>query len=77
DKENLNPKTSLKIYFLFSEKRNFFLKNQYLKNYLNGNSREPTKLLYLKTIEKAKASFKYYETILLGILIDIIKKKSS
>ena len=77
DKENLNPKSSLKIYFIFSEKSSFFLNNQYLKNYLNRNSREHAKLLYLKTIEKAKASFKYYETILLGILIDIIKKKSS
>ena len=78
DKENLNPKTSLKIYFIFSEKSSFFLKNQYLKNYLNRNSREPAKLLYLETIiKKAKASFKYYETILLGILIDIIDKKSS
>ncbi len=63
------------IYTLFSRKSLFFLNNKNLKKFLKDIL--PQKNFNLKhlTIEKAKNSFKYYETILLGMIIDIIENK--
>ncbi|MFX0038961.1 MAG: hypothetical protein ACFFCY_09700 [Promethearchaeota archaeon] len=63
------------IFPIFSRKSIFFFKNKHLKRLSKQViSQEDNNLKYL-TIEKATYSFKYYETIVLGMLIDIIENK--
>ena len=64
-----------RVFYIFSKKAFFFFKNKNLLRFTkesNSQSREDQSLL---TLDKSKTTFKYYETILLGILIDIISNK--
>jgi len=66
---------SPQIFSIFSRKSILFLKNKQLYKFLNDFSlQKDNKIKYL-IIENATYSFKYYETILLGIIIDIIENK--
>ena len=62
------------IYSIFSKYSIFLLKNYNLMRFLNEFDPQDTNILKFSTINKAKKSFKNYETILLSILIDIIEK---
>ena len=64
------------IYYVFSRKLNILMKNQNLKRFMEFKMEYKPNNKKLVTINKAKTSFKYYETILLGIIIDIINKIS-
>jgi hypothetical protein len=66
-----NNSINAKIYTIFSRKSIFFLENKHLKQYIHRKNYDLKHL----TIENARNSFKYYETILLGMIIDIIENK--
>ncbi|MFX0106541.1 MAG: hypothetical protein ACFE75_13785 [Candidatus Hodarchaeota archaeon] len=63
------------LYTIFSRKSRFILTNKNLKSLLNEF---PSKLLTglkIITLHKARNTFKYYETVVLGIIIDIVENK--
>ena len=63
------------LFYIFSNRSFFILKNNDLK-YINTEIDENIiNMANLITLEKATRSFKYYETILLGIIIDILENK--
>lgn len=57
---------------IFSEKLNPVFKNKKLKKILLDD--ETYKNIKHTIIQKAKSTFKYYETVLLGIIIRYIEK---
>jgi len=64
------------LFYVFSRKLNFLMKNQNLKKFKESKMKQNPNNMEIFTINKAKSSFKYYETILLGIIIKIINKIS-
>ncbi len=70
-----NNSITAQIYTIFSRKSIFVLKNRHLKKFLKEAIAQENNILKHLTIEKARNSFKHYETILLGIIIDIIENK--
>ncbi|MFX0188227.1 MAG: hypothetical protein ACFE8A_10875 [Candidatus Hodarchaeota archaeon] len=60
------------IYVIFSKNLSLFIPNKNLKKFLKVFNNETSRVFKLITLEKAKRSFKYYETILLGIIIYLI-----
>lgn len=68
---NLNDLKS-PIYVIFSKNLSLFIPNKNLKKFLKVFNNETSRVFKLITLEKAKRSFKYYETILLGIIIYLI-----
>ncbi|MFX1594575.1 MAG: hypothetical protein ACFFBK_00770 [Promethearchaeota archaeon] len=85
DKENLRNFYKLieenihndNLYVVFSKKSKILLPNKNLKRLINKFPFQKLTRLNILTLDKAKNSFKYYETILLGIIIDIIENKLS
>ncbi len=85
DKENLRNFYKLieenlhndNLYVVFSKKSKILLPNKNLKRLINKFPSQKLTRLNILTLDKAKNSFKYYETILLGIIIDIIENKLS
>ncbi|MCK4380894.1 MAG: hypothetical protein KAW51_07105 [Candidatus Lokiarchaeota archaeon] len=74
-KVNDNKLTNDHLYTIFSKNSTFVLPNKNLK-FLQANiSSQKLTGLKILTLGKAKKSFKYYETIVLGMIIDIIKNK--
>lgn len=76
NKENLTElinksDVEFQLYTLFSKKYLFFLNNPNLKIFLRDFT---TNNLNYFTLEKSRKYFKYYETILLGIIIDILER---
>ena len=70
-----NKLTDDRLYTIFSKNSTFVLPNKNLK-FLQANiSSQKLTGLKILTLGKAKKSFKYYETIVLGMIIDIIKNK--
>lgn len=63
------------IYSIFSRNSIFLLKNYNLLKFKKKFYPQHTNILKFLAIKKAKNSFKNYETILLGILIDVIENK--
>lgn len=63
------------IFYIFSRKSFLILKNPDLKYFLNEFDENFTSKVELITLEKSTRNFKYYETILLGSIIDIIENK--
>lgn len=63
------------IFYIFSRRNLFLLKNPDLKCFVNEFTEMPISKVELITVEKSTRNFKYYETILLGIIIDIIQNK--
>ncbi|MFX0021374.1 MAG: hypothetical protein ACFE9S_03550 [Candidatus Hermodarchaeota archaeon] len=64
-----------KIYTIFSGRSVFFFKNKHLNKFLNSFFLQKHYNLKHLIIDNARNSFKYYETILLGIIIDIIENR--
>lgn len=64
-----------RIYTIFSRKSILILKNKHIKKFLKVVAPQRTDNLKFLTIKKANYSFKYYETIVLGMIIDIIETK--
>jgi hypothetical protein len=62
-----------KLYIIFSKKLGIFLTNKKLIEFLTNLTDYKTLSSNLRILEKTKNSFKYYETILLGIIINIIE----
>ncbi|MFX0002268.1 MAG: hypothetical protein ACFE9C_04180 [Candidatus Hodarchaeota archaeon] len=70
-----NNLVNTQIFPIFSRKSIFVFKNKHLKRFIKeAISQEDNNLKY-GTIEKATYSFKYYETIVLGMIIDIIENE--
>ena len=63
------------LFYIFSKRSFFIFKNKRLKQYKKYFEENSAKKVKLIILEKSKKSFKYYETILLGILIDTIESK--
>jgi len=63
------------FYTIFSKNSTFILPNKNLKFLQTNISSQKLKDLNILILEKAKKSLKYYETIVIGIVIDIIKNK--
>jgi hypothetical protein len=61
------------LYVIFNKKSIFNLTNKNYKNFLREFNESKNDFLNIITLEKARSSFKYYETILLGILVNIIE----
>lgn len=70
---NIDVNSSL--YIIFNKKSIFNLTNKNYKKFLREFNESKNKILKIITLEKARSSFKYYETILLGILVNIIENK--
>ncbi len=68
---NINVNSSL--YVIFNKKSIFSLGNTNYKKFLREFNESENNFLKIITLEKARRSFKYYETILLGILVNIIE----
>lgn len=74
-KANENKLTEDHFYTIFSKNSISLLPNKNLK-FLQANiSSQKLTGVKILTLEKARKSFKYYETIVLGMIIDIIKNK--
>jgi len=67
-----DSKKHSKIITIFSEKLNLFFKNKNLKKILMSN--ETFKNSKHTIIQKAKSTFRYYETFLLSVIIRYIEK---
>ena len=63
------------LYTIFSKRSIFILNNKNLKRLLSLYNHQKEKKLNIITIKKAKYSFNYYETILLGMIISLIENK--
>jgi hypothetical protein len=62
-----------KLYIIFSKKYNSFLNNRNLIKCLKTNPDYKERKINLLILEKSNYSFKFYETILLSMIIKIIK----
>ncbi len=63
------------LYTIFSRKSIFIFKNKNLKHFLKEFKKYKTDKIKIITLEKANRSFKYYETLLLGMIIGLIEDK--
>jgi len=63
------------LFYIFSKRSFFIFKNKKLKQYKRYFEEKSVKKVELIILEKSNSNFKYYETILLGILIDIIESR--
>ncbi len=63
------------LYTIFSKRSIFILNNKNLMRLLSLYNHQKEKKLNIITIKKAKYSFNYYETILLGMIISLIENK--
>ncbi len=63
------------LYTIFSKRSIFILPNRNLKCLIARFPSQDLIRLKIYTLDKAKNSFKYYETIVLGLIIDIIENK--
>ncbi len=63
------------LFYIFSRRSFFIFKNNKLKLYKKNLEEKSEKKVELIILEKSNRNFKYYEIILLGILIDIIGSK--
>lgn len=64
------------FYLIFSKKLTIFTKNRNIKKFKKLSSTYQKISFKFHTIENAKKRFKYYETVLVAIIIDIINKIS-
>jgi len=71
DSSHLNSQ----LFSIFSKRSIFIFNNKNLKRFLNLYNHKKEKKLNIITIKKANYSFNYYETILLGIIINLIENK--
>jgi hypothetical protein len=65
------------IYIIFSKKSFFYLNNKHLDNYLKNRIEKTLDDFNILTIKNTGYSFKYYETIILGMILDIIENLMS
>ena len=68
--ENVNQKCLI----IFSKKKLFIFNNKNFIKFLKLIPDYKERNLNIKVLEKSRNSFKYYETILLGIIIDFLDK---
>lgn len=64
-----------RLFYIFSKRNVLVLKNRSLRRLIKEFDDQNTDMAKLTTLERANRNFKYYETILLGIIIDIIENK--
>ena len=64
-----------KIHLIFSKKSYFVLNNNNLKKFLKELPHYNKLGIQITIMEKTGKSYKYYETVLLGIILNIIEKK--
>jgi hypothetical protein len=65
------------IDIIFTERLNLFCKNPNLKRFKTKLFQNNKELFKLITLEKARASFKYYETILISKIIFLIERMNN
>ena len=64
---------SSSIFFIFSQKSILYIKNKNLEKFMTKYSEIDKKKLEFHIMDKVRMSFKYYETILLGKIIEFIE----
>ena len=62
-------------YYIFSRRNFFFMKNKRFKHFNAEFKYADSYKGNVSTLDKSNKNFKYYETILLGIIIDILENK--
>ncbi len=72
---NKNKHANIHLYTIFSKYSFFIFSNKNLKFLQTNISSQKLSELKVIILEKAKKSFKYYETIVLGTIINIIENK--
>ncbi len=72
---NDNSHQNNQFFTIFSNKSIFISKNKNQKRFLKDLHSINTSSLKIFSLDKAKKSFKYYETLLLGMIIDIVENK--
>ncbi|MFX1378484.1 MAG: hypothetical protein ACFFA4_05275 [Promethearchaeota archaeon] len=77
DYDIIFSKDSIKaqIFPIFSGKSTLVSKNKHLKKFLEGVPHQKQNYLEYLAIEKATFSFKYYETIVISMIIEIVENK--
>lgn len=70
-----NSHQNNQFFTIFSKKSIFISKNKNQKRFLKELYSINTSSLKIFSLDKAKRSFKYYETVLLGTIIDIVENK--
>lgn len=68
-----NVDVNSSLYVIFNKKSIFNLTNTNYRKFLREFNESKNNFLKIITLENARSSFKYYETILLGILVNIIE----
>jgi len=63
------------LFTIFSRKSVFSFKNKNLKRFKKAFTNSKSDTEQLNILDRAKNSFKYHETLILGIIIDILKNK--
>ncbi len=71
-----NSHQNNQLFTIFSKKSIFILNNKNQKRFLNELHSINKSSLNFSSLNKAKKSFKYYETILLGMIINVVENKS-
>ena len=69
NRENVNKK----FLIIFSKKKFLIFNNKNMLKFLKLISDYEKRNLNIKILEKSQKSFKYYETLLLGIIIDFLE----
>ena len=70
---NKSQQQTPQLFYIFSKRSFFIFKNKKLKYYKKYFKEKSAKKVELIILEKSNRNFKYYETILLGMLIDKIE----
>lgn len=74
DKNNNNDVSKSQVCVVFSGKSDLNFNNKNLKEYLKEFQQILKDKVKLITLRKARKSYKYYETILLGLIVEEIEK---
>jgi len=70
-----NPKNLHQLFHIYSEKQFFIFKNKNLRCFIKDYNRLHKNELNLLILKNSNRNFKYYETILFGVIIDIIEHR--
>ena len=66
---------SSNVFYIFSLKSILFLRNRSLTHVHKNYQKEKVTHVNIKVLDKSNRKFKYYETILLGMIIDVLENK--
>jgi hypothetical protein len=71
----INLKQFSRSFYIFSKRNFFILKNRNLKRFIKEFGYDDTSVTKVTTLERSNRNFKYYETVLLGTIINLIENE--